>query len=112
MESLLTAKEIMQRWKVSRATIYRIIDKGDLKVYKIGSSLRFDPESVRNYEEGVMGWSIDSSREKEESGMSNGKRESHGETHSRQFVNGFQRGRMTKRRLKSSSMGSSMAPQM
>jgi excisionase family DNA binding protein len=45
-EQLLTVQEVMGRLKVSRATVYRLIDGGTLRPVKIGKSVRFRPSEV------------------------------------------------------------------
>lgn len=43
---LLTLKDVMSRLKLSRATIYRLIEQGELKPFKIGHSLRFEEQDL------------------------------------------------------------------
>jgi excisionase family DNA binding protein len=45
-KTLLTIKDVMTRLQVSRATIYRLIERGELKPFKIGRSLRFDEHDL------------------------------------------------------------------
>ncbi|MNK66967.1 Helix-turn-helix domain protein [compost metagenome] len=45
-EDLLTLKDVMSRLKLSRATIYRLIEQGELKPFKIGQSLRFEEQDL------------------------------------------------------------------
>lgn len=45
-QSLLTLKDVMTRLKVSRATIYRLIERGELHPFKIGHSLRFEEQDL------------------------------------------------------------------
>ncbi len=46
IKTLLTIKDVMTRLQVSRATIYRLIERGELKPFKIGRSLRFDEQDL------------------------------------------------------------------
>lgn len=46
---VLTLQEVMSRLKVSRATVYRLMDQGELHPFKIGGSLRFDEEDLEAY---------------------------------------------------------------
>ncbi len=49
INSLLTIKDVMTRLQVSRATIYRLIARGELKPFKIGRSLRFDEHDLDTF---------------------------------------------------------------
>lgn len=46
---LLTIKDVMTRLKLSRATIYRLIERGDLHPFKIGHSLRFEEQDLQAF---------------------------------------------------------------
>jgi excisionase family DNA binding protein len=46
-------KDLMSRWDVSRATIYREIDRGRLRRRHIGGQVRFASEDVASYEHRV-----------------------------------------------------------
>lgn len=50
-KSFYTVSELRERWGVSRATIYREIDRGRLKRFHIGGSVRFKAEDVAEYEQ-------------------------------------------------------------
>ena len=41
LEDLLTMKEVMDRLRVSRGTVYRLIDQGKLTPIKVGKGVRF-----------------------------------------------------------------------
>jgi excisionase family DNA binding protein len=45
-KDLLTLKDVMTRLKLSRATIYRLIEQGELHPFKIGHSLRFEEQDL------------------------------------------------------------------
>lgn len=47
--SLLTLKDVMERLKFGRSTIYKLIDQGELHPFKVSGSLRFDEEDVEAY---------------------------------------------------------------
>jgi putative molybdopterin biosynthesis protein len=49
IKALLTIKDVMTRLQVSRATIYRLIERGELKPFKIGRSLRFDEQDLNSF---------------------------------------------------------------
>lgn len=40
-DPLLTFKEAMSYLRVSRSTLYRLMDRGELSSYKVGNSYRF-----------------------------------------------------------------------
>lgn len=46
---MLTMKELTELFKVSRATIYKMIDKGDLAFVRISGQLRFLEKDVEEY---------------------------------------------------------------
>lgn len=43
---LVTAHDVADRLGVSAMSIYRMIDRGELRAYRIGRSLRIDPRDV------------------------------------------------------------------
>ena len=45
-ETLLTAKEVGDRLKISRTTIYRLVRRGKLAPVKIEKSLRFKESDI------------------------------------------------------------------
>ena len=47
--SLLSAAETAQILRVSRATVYRLINAGELPAHRIGGSLRIDRDELRDY---------------------------------------------------------------
>jgi len=47
-ESLLTLKEVIARFKVSRSTVLRMIKRKQIKAHKVGNGLRFYENDVRN----------------------------------------------------------------
>ena len=42
----VTAHDVADRLGVSKMSIYRMIDRGELRAYRIGRSLRIDPRDV------------------------------------------------------------------
>jgi putative molybdopterin biosynthesis protein len=46
---LLTPAEVAQLAKVSRETVYREIDRGELKAVHVGRQLRIDPINLNQY---------------------------------------------------------------
>lgn len=44
--SLMTSKEVMQYLKISRSTLYRLMESGQLTGHKIGNVWRFPPAYV------------------------------------------------------------------
>lgn len=46
---MLTMKELSELFKVSRVTIYKMIDKGDLAFVRISGQLRFLEKDVDEY---------------------------------------------------------------
>lgn len=48
-DELLTLKDVMSRLKLSRATIYRLIEQGELRPFKIGHSLRFEERDLADF---------------------------------------------------------------
>lgn len=49
VQSLLTLKDVMTRLKLSRATIYRLIEQGELHPFKIGNALRFEEQDLASF---------------------------------------------------------------
>ena len=47
-ESALTVKELEEKFKLSRSTIYRLRKEG-MPYYKVGGSIRFDEDEVREW---------------------------------------------------------------
>jgi excisionase family DNA binding protein len=48
--NLLTTKEVATRWSVSEKTVYRLRQSGKLKCLKVGTSIRFRPQDVEEFE--------------------------------------------------------------
>lgn len=46
MDEFLTLKETLGRLKVSRATLYRMMDRGELASSKVGKLLRFRESDI------------------------------------------------------------------
>jgi excisionase family DNA binding protein len=49
LEPLLTIVEVSEALNVSRATVYRLIETGELEPVRILSRTRFEPTEVRGY---------------------------------------------------------------
>jgi excisionase family DNA binding protein len=49
MEELLKVREVMVRLRMSRSTVYRMIERGDLDVVRIGRNIRVRKESVDRF---------------------------------------------------------------
>src|SRR5665213_2968487 len=50
IEPRLSVAQLARTWGVSRQHVYNLIDKGDLRVLRIGSLIRIRPEDVEEYE--------------------------------------------------------------
>jgi excisionase family DNA binding protein len=46
---MLTSKEVRERLRIGRATLYRWIDQGKLKPYKFGRNLKFDEKEIEEF---------------------------------------------------------------
>ena len=44
-----TVKTLSDKLAVTTATIYRMVERGELPAYKIGKSLRFNPEEIEEF---------------------------------------------------------------
>jgi len=49
LEPLLTIGEVSEALNVSRATVYRLMETGELEPVRVRSRTRFEPEVVRGY---------------------------------------------------------------
>lgn len=47
--NLLTVRDVMNRLKVARSSVYRLVDRGELHPIKMGRSVRFDEQDVEAY---------------------------------------------------------------
>jgi excisionase family DNA binding protein len=43
---LLKASEVAERWDLHRATVYRLVQSGQLPALRIGGSIRIDPREA------------------------------------------------------------------
>jgi excisionase family DNA binding protein len=43
---LLSVNDLAQQLKVSRAAIYRMVRRGELRPFRVGTRLRFDPDEI------------------------------------------------------------------
>lgn len=50
-ETLLTVAEVAARWRVSKMTVYRLVNSGSLRSLKVGQSIRIPASAVFEYEE-------------------------------------------------------------
>lgn len=50
--TLLTVSEVASRLRISRVTVYRLIDGRKIPFYKVGGSLRFAESDVEAYLQG------------------------------------------------------------
>ena len=48
-DSLLTLKEAMEYLKLSRSTLYKLMEKGEIKGIKIGKVWRFRKEDIESF---------------------------------------------------------------
>src|SRR5262249_18377899 len=44
---LLKASELAERWGLHRATVYRLVQRGELPALRIGGSIRIDPAEAQ-----------------------------------------------------------------
>lgn len=51
MEDFLTIRDIMEKFKVSRTTVYAWMNSGKLKYYKFERLVRFRADDVENFVE-------------------------------------------------------------
>ena len=49
MQDFVSLKEVAQRLHVSRDTVRRLVERGDLMGYRIGTQLRFTADDVGAY---------------------------------------------------------------
>jgi excisionase family DNA binding protein len=49
LEPLLTLGAVCNLLAVSKQTVYRLVQRGELKPTRVGDRLRFVPEDVRDY---------------------------------------------------------------
>lgn len=53
MQTFLTIEDIIKILKVSKMTIYRYIDSGKIKAYKLGKEFRIDKKDFDEFLEGI-----------------------------------------------------------
>ena len=46
---MLTTKQVLEMLNISRATLYRFMERGELKVYKFGAALRFKESDIKAF---------------------------------------------------------------
>lgn len=46
---LLKADELAERWGLNRATVYRLVQRGELPALRIGGSIRIDPREAEKW---------------------------------------------------------------
>lgn len=49
--TVLTVKEVAADLRVANLTVYKLIQKGKLKAFKIGNRIRINPEDLEKYKE-------------------------------------------------------------
>lgn len=49
LDSLFTLKEVLELLKVSRSTLYKFMEKGEIKGIKIGKVWRFRKEDIESF---------------------------------------------------------------
>ena len=49
---IYTVDSLAERWMCSRMTIYRLVESGKLKSFKLGQAVRIPREVVERYERG------------------------------------------------------------
>lgn len=47
-EPLMTFKEVMKQLRVARSTLLRMMERGEIRAYKVGNTWRFFPSDVRS----------------------------------------------------------------
>jgi excisionase family DNA binding protein len=47
---LLTLQDVAARWQVSLKSVRRIVERGELKVHRIGHQIRISPEDATTFE--------------------------------------------------------------
>jgi excisionase family DNA binding protein len=48
-EQLLTISEVSDLLRISRTSVYRLIERGDLEPLRVGERVRFAPAEIRRY---------------------------------------------------------------
>jgi excisionase family DNA binding protein len=51
MKRSYTVQELAERWQVHRATIYRMMQRGEIASFKVGATRRIRAEEVESYEQ-------------------------------------------------------------
>ena len=46
---LMTVKEVQQKLNVSRALVYRLVERGELACHRIGKSIRISQEDLETF---------------------------------------------------------------
>jgi excisionase family DNA binding protein len=49
LEPLLTVREVCDALAISRQTLYRLLERGDLVAIRVSESPRFRPSEIQNY---------------------------------------------------------------
>ena len=49
MSDFLSPSSLAQRLSLDRKTVYRAIDRGDLRAFRFGRALRLDPQDVQDW---------------------------------------------------------------
>jgi len=59
MQEIYTPEEIANKLKASRRTVYRWIEKGQLKAFKAGKLVRIKREDLKAFLSGSIPWEED-----------------------------------------------------
>ena len=99
-DTVLTVQQLMSRWNVSRSTVYRMIQRGDISVLDCGRLVRILLTSVCSYEnKGEEQWNIHFAGRDRETLKSSGPKKSLLRDSGKQNTRAFQQGRKMKQRL-------------
>ena len=49
LERMLTVKETAEQLNVTQKTVYNLIERNELKAYKVGNRWRITPEDINRY---------------------------------------------------------------
>jgi excisionase family DNA binding protein len=53
-----TIKDVAERWRVSTKTVRRLVDRGELAIYRIGGQLRISNDDLITCEKLHREWSL------------------------------------------------------
>jgi len=52
VQEIFTVNELAERWKCTPLTVYRMVESGKLKCFRIGQGIRIPQAEVERYERG------------------------------------------------------------